>query len=187
MQGRASQVSPRLFREGPASTQVCTRPSGVVQPIHRQAPLPAGRPPQADGGSWPQGWLQKIRPKPTLGTRGPSRSLASGARALCGRGSGRPLVRGVWTGRVAPCWISKSGAGPEVGRLWPGRSRGCGGGGEGLRAHGSVLQMPRGVGTAGPWPLSTGRRPPCWQQSQPESHWPRWMGPRSQSWLRSLR
>lgn len=47
--------------------------------------------------------------------------------------------------------------------------------------HGPVPQMPRGVGTARRWPLSTSRQLPCWQQSQPKPGWPRWMGLQSQS------
>ncbi|XP_019843957.2 protein disulfide-isomerase A2 isoform X1 [Bos indicus] len=131
--GGIQSVSPRLFREGPASTQ-----AGVVQPIHRQEPLPAGRPPQADGGSWPHGWPWKIHPKPTLGT------VLATAVPLGGPQGVWPPVLGLWPRlRWAPdeegvdwtcCSLPdlKRGAGPEVGRLWPGWSRGCGGGGEGL-------------------------------------------------------
>lgn len=131
--GGIQSVSPRLFREGPASTQ-----AGVVQPIHRQEPLPAGRPPQADGGSWPHGWPRKIHPKPTLGT------VLATAVPLGGPQGVWPPVLGLWPRlRWAPdeegvdwtcCSLPdlKRGAGPEVGRLWPGWGRGCGGGGEGL-------------------------------------------------------
>lgn len=75
-QGRASQVSPRLFREGPASTG-CTVHLGLHSLFTGRSHSPVGLHRQTAGAAF-QGCATKARPKPTLGGAGhcsPTRGL----------------------------------------------------------------------------------------------------------------